>query len=1313
MTLIALASGCGALLTLGSAVAAQVPAAEATPVLAWTFAGDLRDTSGHDLDGVAHGAVAYGAGREGQCLSLDGQGSFVAASGELPDLADTFTVECWVNPAPAQRPYADIYGNHANAFVGFALQQDGQQANHYYFTYGTGTAWVYSPTIALTPGVWQHVSIVKSPDRLRAYIDGVLVGSVVAEQPMAPSATPFMVGLGIEGPERWFAGLIDEVRVWDVARRPESIAPPEAQLELFARNASVEQTASSRWRIFRAGEPGSLRLRLDPEGVPDAVMGVRVAVSSTDADGVVVAEPDVPLDRENGYDASVTLAGEPGLHRLTLSPVVLSDDGEQPMRESTFGYLVLSREATAQRPAPSLGPVVPLDGEWQIATDPSNAGLAASWFAEPVPEARATKVPWIIQGPFPGYHGLAWYWRRFEAPANPFAGGRTLLRFEAVDYKADVWVNGEPVGGHEGGETPFELDITDRVRPGAENLVAVRVLNPTHEPIDGITLTTAPRRAKVIPYSAGASYNHGGIVGTVELAQVPALYIEDLCLLPDPETGRVGVEVTARNSGTEPAEATLGLSIAPASEGATADATLAAVTVPPGRHVLRGELWVDNPQEWELADPFLYRVAARLSVGEVSDERSDRCGFRDFRFERGAFRLNGRRLFLRGTHTVNATPVGQQVAGDPALFQRDLVLLKAMGFNCIRFIWGGATRRQLDLCDEMGLLVYNEHAASNPMQDSPRMAERFDRSVRETILRDRNHPSVVIWGLLNETPDGPVFRHATEMLPLVRSLDESRVVMLNSGRWDGALDVGSISNPGATGWDTYLGAEGPEAATTHSTAIGGYWQAAGDAHVYPHVPHSAETIHFLRTLGEGTGPVFLTEYGIGSAVDLWRVTRQFERLGATDAEDAQYYAARLARFEADWEQWRLGDCFANEQAFFAASLAKMAGQRTLGLDAIRANPDLAGYSLTGMMDHVNCGEGLFTLFRELKPGTTDALAEGLAPLRLCLFAEPHNVYRGKPVKLEAVLANEDALGPGSYPVRLQVVGPDGATVLDEATAVEVPEGEAPLALPFYSREVPAEWAAGDYRFLATMLRGGAPTGGVTRFAVHAPPALPAVGREVTLCGADDGLRGWLAEHGVPTREFAGGPAEAPEVILVAAGLGTVEAWRDLAGRIARGGTAVFLTPSALAEGDQPMRWAPLARKGTVNSIYGWLYLKDEWAKRHPIFDGLQCGGLMDYGVYADLIPDTVFAGQEPPAEAVSGGIKASQEYDSGLMVAVYRLGAGRFVLNSLRIRECLGSDPVADRLLVNLLRWASPEAGARLADLPADFGETLRALGYE
>jgi len=518
--------------------------------------------------------------------------------------------------------------------------------------------------------------------------------------------------------------------------------------------------------------------------------------------------------------------------------------------------------------------------------------------------------------------------------------------------------------------------------------------------------------------------------------------------------------------------------------------------------------------------------------------------------------------------------------------------------------------------------------------------------------------------------------------------------MLNSGGWDGRLDIGSLSNPYSTRWDGCLGAEGPDAGRTSPTSIGGYWRSVGDAHVYPRVPHTADTLAFLRGLGQDTGPVFLSEYGIGSAVDLWRITRHFERLGRPEAEDAVFYRERLDRFLADWERWGMEEAVANPQDFFAQSLAKMADQRTLGLNALRANPSLAGYSLTGMMDHVNCGEGLFTLFRELKPGAVDALADGLAPLRLCLFAEPASVYRGAPVTLEAILANEDVLPPGDYPVRLQVVGPGGTCVFDETVPAPIPAGEAPFAVPFFMKALPAAWPSGEYRFFAVMQSGGAPTGGEATFSVYDPAEFPAVEHPITVYGQDDRLSSWLADKGIAVRGFGETAAVDREVVLVAGPPspdGAPEAWADLATRIEEGAIALFIAPEVLGEGDDALHWLPLEQRGGLKRVAGWLYLKDEWAKRGPIFEGLPSGGLLDYAVYRDVIPDLLFDGQGPQLEAVAGAVKASQDYDSGLMVATYSVGQGQILLSTLRLLDNLGRDPVADCLLLNMLRWAQSE----------------------
>jgi len=455
-----------------------------------------------------------------------------------------------------------------------------------------------------------------------------------------------------------------------------------------------------------------------------------------------------------------------------------------------LGSALAQVDKTADSPRagqPVSSAVISLDGDgWLLATDSMNVGRKQRWDREPRSDAKPTKVPWIIQDAFPGYHGVAWYWRDVHAPANPHAKGRYLFRFWAVDYKADVWLNGISVGGHEGGETPFTLDVTDAIKPNAANRLAVRVLNPTHTPIDGVVLNQTSHRNKVIPYRAGASYNHGGIVDSVELLLVPAVRIEDLLARPDTKTGEIRVRVNLKNAAEHGANARLDFTVAPAASGETLDATIVDRSLPPGDSLVEAELRVTDPRLWELNEPNLYRVTVRIHEDNSTsfDERSVRCGFREFRFDRGYFRLNGRRLFLRCSHTGNHCPVGLQLPPDPDMLRRDLLNVKVMGFNAIRFIAGVATRYQLDLCDEIGLLVYQEHYGSWCLADSPKMKERYDRALAEMILRDRNHPSVVIWGLLNETREGPVFRNAVDSLPMIRSLDDTRMVMLNSGRWD-------------------------------------------------------------------------------------------------------------------------------------------------------------------------------------------------------------------------------------------------------------------------------------------------------------------------------------------------------------------------------------------------------------------------------------------------------------------------------------------------------------------------------------------------
>jgi hypothetical protein len=279
--------------------------------------------------------------------------------------------------------------------------------------------------------------------------------------------------------------------------------------------------------------------------------------------------------------------------------------------------------------------------------------------------------------------------------------------------------------------------------------------------------------------------------------------------------------------------------------------------------------------------------------------------------------------------------------------------------------------------------------------------------------------------------------------------------------------------------------------------------------------------------------------------------------------------------------------------------------------------------------------------------------------------------------------------------------------------------EPPFAIPVFSEEVPVDAPSGKCRFVARLLKGGAASGESIDFCVTDPRDMPEVKTEVTLWGEDRELSDWLAGHGVKVRPFASGEADRREVILVSAlpgGKGDAGAWHELAGRIARGSTAVFLSLDVFEREGNALGWLPLQQKGTKGIVseyyFPQVYVRDEWAKRHPIFDGLPTG-LMDYVFYREILPDYRYGGQDAPAEAVSGAFRTSIGYNlAELMVTVHDLGKGRFILNALRVRQALGGDPTAERLLKNMLNYMARDAGKPLESLPANFEERMKAIGY-
>ena len=932
-----------------------------------------------------------------------------------------------------------------------------------------------------------------------------------------------------------------------------------------------------------------------------------------------------------------------------------------------------------------------LSNKWLLATDPENVGKREGWYsAGPTPSARQTTVPGLIQDIFPNYHGVAWYWHTFTltdgAPLEP-GSERLLVHFGAVDYLGEVWLNGQYLGCYEGGETPFEFDLSDALRPLDDNLLAVRVLNPADTSIDGYVLNEVPHANRTNSTKAGSSTNMGGITYPVTLRRVPAVHIGDLFVRPDVQTGQIAVTVTVHNALAGATAAALSLRAAPAQAGDDVAGSEQTITLPVGVSEHELTVSVPEPHLWDLTDAYLYRVTATISAsGSAPHRQTVRCGFRELRVTDGYFFLNGTRIFLKSAHTGRGT-------------RRDMLLAKAAGFNMVRFIAGVADPQQLELCDELGLMVYEECQASWLLGNSPQMGERYERSTGAMIRRDRNHVAITIWGLLNETENGPVFRQAVAYLPKLRQLDPTRLVLLSSGRWDGDPSIGSVSNPGGLEWEPQWGVEGANPPQVNSRHFWGYMDRAGDAHHYPFVPLPPLGLQFFHDLGHTDKPVFFSEFGIGPVQDVIRDWRYFQGLGLNEErDDVSFLRGQALALKADWQRLGFDDVYPFPEDFLRESQRLAARHRTLSFDLIRGNPRLCGHNLTALNDGLT-GEGLWNCAKEMKPATFDAVADGWAPLRWCALADPLHVYAGRDIAFRVALANEGALRPAGYDVRLRILGPAGIA-WEKSLRLTIPD-PSPLAQPVFEEKLRLAGPPGAYTFAANLEQGGAVAGGRLAFYLADRADLPRLSGSVTTWGLNEGAVTWLREHGLACRPLAAGtPAAATlgqgDLILVFKPFEdeiTTGALGALFEGVAAGATVVFLNHKALNDGHSTTGFLPFGEKGSAYAFGDCLYHKECVARRHPVFAGLQAPGILDWDFWGPVIPREIYEGLPTPDETLAASFvtahhKCPGGYGCGLLLAAYNHGAGRIILNTFHLLENLDQHPAADRLLLNLIAYA-------------------------
>lgn len=415
----------------------------------------------------------------------------------------------------------------------------------------------------------------------------------------------------------------------------------------------------------------------------------------------------------------------------------------------------------APRPLPGGGLRLDFTRDWQFArADLSEAAALAgdaAWTPATLP--HTAKVEALVTGA-PGsetcqWQGTAWYRKAFTVPAE--AEGRSVwLKVEGAMNVADVWLDGEKLGRHLGGWTPFGFDLTDRVRPGAEHVLAVRLDNTDNA-------LTGPKPLADLDFNY-----YGGLYRDVHLVVKDRLHITDPILADkvasggvfartlsaSPELAEEWVQVHVANTDGRPRTFAVRAVLVDADGHVAAEATSAPVVLAPGSDTeVVQTLRVVGPELWSPLTPTLYTLRTEVvEDGRVVDAEETRVGLRRIEISADGFVINGEPMFLRGTNRHQEVPyVGYAISA--AAQWRDARKIKDAGFDYVRLSHYLHDPAFMDACDALGLVVMD---CIPGWQYFDRESEAFAQlqlaNCRTMIRRDRNHPCVILWEVsLNES----------------------------------------------------------------------------------------------------------------------------------------------------------------------------------------------------------------------------------------------------------------------------------------------------------------------------------------------------------------------------------------------------------------------------------------------------------------------------------------------------------------------------------------------------------------------------------
>lgn len=356
------------------------------------------------------------------------------------------------------------------------------------------------------------------------------------------------------------------------------------------------------------------------------------------------------------------------------------------------------------------------------------------------------------------YPGFGLYRGEGRYETNFSAGGNVRIECKGVSHTAKVYVDGKLIAEHYNAYTPFSAVVQGLSR--GEHTLAI-VANNRFSDISAL-------------HVPNDYMSYGGVTRPVAVEEVADVYLERVHVTPsfDGTHWHTSVDATVVNLAEE-RPVTLRISIA------EKECVLSPQILPEGESVLHAEFALEDVQIWSPETPKLYTVKAVLNVGgKEVDDLFDRFGFREIKIEGKHILLNGEPLRIRGLCRHEDHPHFGCALPYEAMMH-DLLLLKDLGANSVRTAHYPNDERFLDLCDELGILVWEENHArglSLEQMQNPNFEPQAEQVTREMVLFHYNHPSIYIWGILNECASDSEFGKECyeKQFALIRSLDKTR-----------------------------------------------------------------------------------------------------------------------------------------------------------------------------------------------------------------------------------------------------------------------------------------------------------------------------------------------------------------------------------------------------------------------------------------------------------------------------------------------------------------------------------------------------------